>query len=150
MQTTRVDANRIRFADISATDLDPAALLARARSPRCGGLVLFSGDVRDFNQGQSVQHLEYEAYTTLAIRTIEEILSEASERWDLGAALCVHRVGRLSPGESAVLVVTAAPHRAAAYEANQHVIHRVKHEAPIWKKEVYVDGTHRWGHNCDH
>jgi molybdopterin synthase catalytic subunit len=81
---------------------------------------------------------------------MREILSAAARRWELGAAGCVHRVGVLGPGESAVLVVAAAPHRAAAYEANEYIIHRVKHEAPIWKKEVYADGSHRWGHNCDH
>ncbi|MCR9141758.1 MAG: molybdenum cofactor biosynthesis protein MoaE [bacterium] len=138
------------FAEISAVDLDPARFLARARSPRCGGLVLFSGDVRELNLGQSVSHLEYEAHENLAVQTMQEILGAAAERWQLGAAGCVHRVGVLQPGESAVLVVAAAAHRAAAYQANEYIIHRVKHEAPIWKKEVYVDGSHRWGHNCDH
>lgn len=138
------------FAEISATDLDPTVVLARARTTRCGGLVLFSGDVREWNQGQTVVRLEYEAYESLAIKTMREILGAAATRWSLGAAGCIHRVGVLSPGESAVLVVAAAPHRAAAYEANQYIIHHVKHEAPIWKKEVYVDGTHQWGHNCDH
>ena len=140
-------------AQISAELLDAARLLGlleEARSVRCGGLVLFSGEVREFNHGQTVARLEYEAYTALAVKTMREILTAAAERWSLGAAGCIHRVGTLTPGESAVLVVTAAAHRAEAYAANQYVIQRVKHEAPIWQKEVYADGTHVWGHNCEH
>jgi molybdopterin synthase catalytic subunit len=138
------------YAAILAENLDPADVIARVRTRRCGGLVLFSGDVRDHNQGQAVIRLEYEAYEAMAVKTMYAILMEAGERWSLGAAACVHRVGVLGPGESAVLIATAAAHRAEAYAANQYIIGRVKHEAPIWKKEVYADESYRWGHNCEH
>ena len=137
-------------AGLSSVDLDPLDVLTRVKHPGCGGLVLFSGEVRDHNQGQRVLRLEYEAYESMARRVIGEILAEAAERWPLRTAACVHRTGGLEPGQGAVLVAVAAPHRKEAYEANQYIISRVKHEAPIWKKEVYEDGSYAWGHNCGH
>lgn len=137
-------------ARLSAAPLDVAALIAEVQMPSCGGLVLFSGTVRNTNHGKAVARLEYEAHEALATRTMREIFADASERWPIRAVACVHRTGVLMPGEPAVHLVTLAIHRAEAYEANQYIMRRVKHEAAIWKKEVYADGSHLWGHHCDH
>jgi molybdopterin synthase catalytic subunit len=79
---------------------------------------------------------------------VREILSAARERWGLHIAVEQNRVGRLAPGEAAVVVITGSAHRAEAYAANRYIIDRIKHEAPIWKCEHYQDGTHEWGDNC--
>lgn len=134
---------------ISAGPLDIVELLQQAHHPAAGAVVLFSGEVRDHNKGKEVAYLEYETYLPLAVKMIHEILAEAKEKWGLRMAIARHRTGRLGVGEPAVVVITAAPHRREAYEANQHIIHRIKHEAPIWKCEYFSDGTHQWGNNCN-
>jgi molybdopterin synthase catalytic subunit len=136
-------------AFITAEPLDLVDLLSKAHHPGAGAVVLFSGEVRDSNGGRGVDCLEYESYVPLAEKMIREILDGAKEKWGLRVALAQHRIGRLSIGEPAVAVITAAAHRREAYEASQHIIHRIKHEVPIWKCEYFSDGDHRWGNNCN-
>jgi molybdopterin synthase catalytic subunit len=140
-----VEANEV----ISTAPLDLVELLRDAHHPGAGAVVLFSGEVREQNKGREVAYLEYEAYGPLAVKMIHQILVEATEQWGLRVAIAQHRIGRLAIGESAVAVITAAAHRREAYEANQQIIHRIKHEVPIWKCEYFTDGSHQWGNNCN-
>jgi molybdopterin synthase catalytic subunit len=134
---------------ITADSLDIGELLRTAHHPGAGAVVLFSGEVRDNNRGREVAFLEYESYRPLASRMIGEILQEARSKWQLRIAIARHREGRLSVGETAVVVITASAHRSEAYAANRYIIDRIKHEAPIWKCEHYRDGSHEWGNNCN-
>jgi molybdopterin synthase catalytic subunit len=129
--------------------IDLVGLLAGGHHPAAGAVVLFSGEVRDSNNGKAVAFLEYEAHVPLAEKMIAEILAEAKERWNLSVSIAQHRVGRVEIGETAVVVITASAHRSEAYTANRHIIDRIKHEAPIWKCEHYRDGTKEWGNNCN-
>jgi molybdopterin synthase catalytic subunit len=135
----------------SITDkpLDYATLFADFRDPNSGAVVLFSGEVRGNNQGKSVDRLEYEAYVPMAESMIASILDEATSKWSLNKAVCVHRIGKVEVIECAVVVITSSAHRASAYEANKYIIDRVKHEVPIWKHEFFTDGTSEWGENCE-
>ncbi len=90
--------------------------------------------------GGAVAELEYEVFTEMAERTLAELAAEAAERWDVSVAL-VHRTGVVPLGEAAVVIVTAAAHRVAAYEANRHLIEAIKQRLPIWKRERFVDGA---------
>ena len=137
------------FEYISDKPLDIVGLLAQSHDPKAGALVLFSGDVRDNNIGKDVAYLEYEAHSSLASKMIREILEEAIVKWNLNLAIAQHRIGRVGVGESAVVVITSSPHRKEAYQANRHIIDRIKHEVPIWKCEVFADGTKQWGNNCN-
>ena len=105
--------------------------------------------LRNHNVGKAVDHLEYEAHVPMANKIIAGIIEDAHAKWDLHSALCQHRIGKLAVSDSAVIVVTASAHRSEAYDANRYIIDRVKHEATIWKKEVYADGSHAWGSNCN-
>jgi molybdopterin synthase catalytic subunit len=129
--------------------IDIAALLSEAHRPGAGGIVLFSGEVRNTQKNRDVQFLEYEAYAPLAEEMIEAIVEDAKQRWKLQYANAVHRIGRLEISESAVVVITAHAHRKAAYEANQFIIDAIKRDVPIWKCEHFVDGTHEWGTNLE-
>jgi molybdopterin synthase catalytic subunit len=124
-------------------------LLAEGHHPAAGAVVLFSGEVRESNNGKEVAFLEYEAHIPLAEKLIAEVLAEAKWRWNLSVSIAQHRVGRVETGETAVVVITASAHRSEAYTANRHIIDRIKHEAPIWKCEHYRDGTKEWGNNCN-
>jgi molybdopterin converting factor subunit 1 len=106
----------------------------------CGAVVSFVGTVRSSNAGKAVVRLEYEAYPDMALRVFDRIAEEARERW--GCRVVIHhRTGSLDPGVLSVVIAAAAPHRADAFEACRHAIEALKKDAPIWKKEIYPDGT---------
>jgi molybdopterin synthase catalytic subunit len=105
-----------------------------------GGLVTFTGVVRDSSHGRRVERLEYQAYQGMAEQALARIAEEVGARHGCRAAV-IHRVGVLRPGEAAVVIACAAPHRAAAFQACQEVLERLKAEVPIWKREVFSDGA---------
>lgn len=129
--------------------LNLVEMLAGAHHPAAGAVVLFSGEVRNNNLGRQVAYLEYEAHFAIASKMISQILTEASTKWSLHLAIARHRVGKVSVSDSAVVVITASAHRKEAYMANRYIIDRIKHEVPIWKCEVFTDGTKSWGGNCN-
>jgi MoaE-MoaD fusion protein len=105
-----------------------------------GGLVTFSGSVRDQTRGRRVVKLEYEAYPPMAERRLAAIGAEVAERFGGARLAIVHRVGTLLPGELAVVIAAAAPHRREAFLGCEHAIERLKEDVPIWKKEYFEDG----------
>jgi molybdopterin synthase catalytic subunit len=125
-----------------------ALAIGKCQDPKAGAVVLFSGEVRNHSHHKEVLYLEYEAYRSMAEAMIIEIVNEAKKEFKLHQALCIHRTGKVDIGESAVVVITASSHREQAYAANRYIIDRVKHEAPIWKKEYFADASYEWGHNC--
>lgn len=129
--------------------IDFNKVISSLRDPLTGGMVIFSGEVRNQNKNKEVSYLEYEAYEPMAEKIISEIVAEAIERWRLNNAICIHRLGRLEITDCAVIIVTCGVHRAEAYEANRYIIDRVKEEVPIWKNEHFTDGTNEWGNNKD-
>jgi molybdopterin synthase catalytic subunit len=133
---------------LSAEKIDVMALWAQCHHPEAGGIVLFSGEVRNNHQGRAVSHLDYEAAGPMADKMIAALLEEAKQRWGLQVAIAVHRIGRVEVMETAVVVITGAAHRKEAYAANQYIIDRIKHHVPIWKCEYFVDGERAWGGHC--
>jgi molybdopterin synthase catalytic subunit len=121
---------------ISVADLEAAAA-----HPRAGAVCTFQGTVRSPNQGRDVLHLEYEAHETMALARMQRIVDDTRDRWDGARVFLHHRLGRLFPGEPSVVIVVSTPHRAASFEACRHVIERLKEDVPIWKKEVFADGS---------
>lgn len=109
--------------------------------PAHGGLVTFTGVVRERSGGREVVRLEYEAYLPMAVKHLERIGAEIAKRWPDARTSIVHRIGALQVGEVAVAIAVAAPHRAEAFEACRHAIERLKEDVPIWKREVFADGS---------
>jgi molybdopterin synthase catalytic subunit len=115
--------------------------IAAVRGPGMGGIVTFTGMVRRHSRGVAVDHLEYEAYGSMAVREMTRLCEEI-EGEIAGTRLAVeHRVGRLEIGDVAVVIAAAAPHRAEAFTACRAMIDRLKERVPIWKKEVGEDGA---------
>jgi molybdopterin synthase catalytic subunit len=137
------------FPYISETAIDVINLLSRSHDPKAGAVVLFSGEVRDHNAGKDVSYLAYEAHIPIASKMIRQIIEEAAGTWKLNSVVAQHRIGKVAIGEAAVVVITGSPHRKEAYAANQFIIDKIKHEVPIWKCEVFTDGTKQWGNNCN-
>ena len=134
--------------EITTQEISPQQLLQKFASTKSGANVVFYGIIRDEGNGKLVDHLFYEAHEILAENLVNDILQEANKKFKLEFSLAVHRIGKLIPGEIAVGVLTWSKHRKEAYDANEYIIHRIKHEAPIWKKEIFTDGTYVWGNNC--
>ena len=109
-----------------------------------GGFVTFDGKVRNDHQGRAVTALEYEAFDQLAVPEGERLLAEATVKFGLIAARCLHRVGRLAVGDTAVWIGVAAAHRREAFEACEWIIDQLKCRVPIWKKEHFADGDSGW------
>jgi len=131
---------------LSETELPIGAAYDWAIRPQCGAVVLFSGTIRDHADGRTgVEHLTYEAYAEQVVPRFAEIGAELRRRWPAtGRVALLHRVGRLEIGESSVIAVVSAPHRAEAFEAARFAIDALKESAPIWKHEVWADGAD-WG-----
>lgn len=131
---------------ITASTLDVGRVYEWALQPSCGAVVVFSGTVRDHADGRdNVTHLTYEAYEEQAVARMEEILAEARRQWpSIVRVALLHRLGRLSLGESSVLVVVSSPHRPEAFEAGRFCIDTLKVAVPIWKQEEWADGA-AWG-----
>jgi molybdopterin synthase catalytic subunit len=123
--------------------IDPGALLALVQSPERGGVASFLGTVRNHQGGRDVLRLEYSAYGPMAEAECERIVAEAESRWGVAVALR-HRVGKLAIGDTAVAIAAASAHRDDAFLACRYVIEEVKRRVPIWKKEVYADGSVEW------
>jgi len=106
-----------------------------------GAVVTFVGRARDrADDDRTVIELEYELYPEMAASVLAEIAAEAEQRWGAVAAV-VHRHGVVPIGEAAIAIVTAAMHRAEAYDANRFIIEAIKERLPIWKRERFADGT---------
>ena len=120
-----------------------------APTVKAGALVCFEGRVRDNNHGKTVSRLAYSAYAALAEREGDRIVAEAVARFGLLWAACVHRIGALLPGETAVRAWAVSAHRQAAFLACAFIIDEVKARVPIWKHETYADGREEWV-GCDH
>jgi molybdopterin synthase catalytic subunit len=105
-----------------------------------GGLVTFTGAVRDHSKGKRVTRLDYEAYGPMAEKKLAQIGAEAREKWPGTQVAVLHRVGTLLPGDLAVVIAVSAPHRKEAFRACEYVIDRLKEDVPIWKKEFAEDG----------
>jgi molybdopterin synthase catalytic subunit len=106
-----------------------------------GAVVTFVGRARDrADDERTVIQLEYEVYPEMAASVLAEIAAEAEQRWGAVAAV-VHRYGVVPIGEAAIAIVTAAMHRAEAYDANRFIIEATKERLPIWKRERFADGS---------
>lgn len=136
--------------ELTETTIDPSNLRRQMLSHNAGAYASYEGWVRDHNEGKVVTELHYHGYPQLAPSIAEQILGEANDKFSIDEAAIVHRYGILKAGDIAVWVGVTAHHRDAVFLASRYIIDNVKYRLPIWKKEVYTDGTSAWiqNHNC--
>ena len=127
--------------ELTAEPLDARRLEAAVANAGAGAICTFTGVVRDNSRGESVTHLEYEAYPGMAEREMEAIAREIAERWPEARVAMAHRTGPLQIGEASVVVSVSCPHRAEAIAACKWGIDRLKESVPIWKKEFARSGA---------
>jgi molybdopterin synthase catalytic subunit len=140
IQSHAADSFAIAFAPLSID-----RVYALADDPANGAIVVMSGTVRNQTEGKPVVALEYQAYEPMAVQIFQTIAAEIRQRWsDVNRVVIHHRIGRLSIGEISVLVAVGSPHRSEAFAACKYAIDTLKHNAPIWKKEHWADGSSTW------
>jgi molybdopterin synthase catalytic subunit len=127
----------IRVTD-AALSIDEA--VAAVASPAAGAINVFLGVVRDNNLGRSVDHLEYEAYPTMAEKVMRELGEEAVRRFGLIDCAILHRTGPLAIGETSLLVAISSGHRAESFEGGRWLVDEIKKKVPVWKKEIWEGG----------
>lgn len=124
------------------------AMLAGSERPECGALAIFTGTVRNHHEGKPVTGLEYTAHVAIAEKIIQQVEAETREKFSVPLCRIQHRIGRLDIGETAIIVLVRAPHRAEAFEALRYAVDATKHRAPIWKEEFYPDGSSSFVTGC--
>jgi molybdopterin synthase catalytic subunit len=132
---------RVMLAD---RPIDVSALIAEVSDDSCGAASIFLGCVRNVNDGRAVTGIEYSAYRSMAEREMNAIAREASEKFGVSRLVVEHRLGELGLGDVSVAVVVAHPHRGPSLDATRYVIEELKKRVPIWKLELYADGTREW------
>ncbi len=119
------------------------AVVAEVADERAGAIATFTGTTRRQSRGRTVTHLDYDAYTGMAEKVMEEIVEELKRRYDLCEVAITHRTGHVGIGDTSVAIAVSAPHRADALAACRDAIDELKERVPLWKKEVY-EGGEEW------
>ena len=119
------------------------SLAESLKTNQAGAVASFSGDVRDNDADKSVTSLTYEVHPS-AQGVIEEITDRIAAKHDVIAVAVAHRYGEIAMGETAFAVVVTAVHRGPAFAACEEIVSTVKEELPIWKYQVFADGTNEW------
>lgn len=88
-----------------------------------------------------VVELEYEAYVPMAKKVLLEIIKEARSKWNLKHIAIYHRTGVVPVGKVSVIVATSSKHRGDSIDSARYLIDELKDRCPIWKREVYEDGS---------
>jgi molybdopterin synthase catalytic subunit len=145
-ETSAAGARREPVVRVSEVPLDLAAHEAAVADARAGAVVSFQGVVRDHDHGRGVTLLEYEGHPT-AEAILREVATEVAADPDVYAVAVSHRVGTLEIGDVALVAAVSTAHRAAAFAACARLVDEAKARLPIWKRQVFTDGTDEWV-NC--
>ena len=125
--------------------LDSERLCASLRRHDAGAVVNFTGTVRaDAQCNRQLIALDYEAYEEMALQQMTAIRQRAIDTMNVLDAVIAHRLGRLKLGETSIFVTVLTAHRAEGFDACRWIVDQVKADVPIWKKDVWSDGTEAW------
>jgi molybdopterin synthase catalytic subunit len=133
----------VRLVDLRQEPLSVDEVLVAVRDPAAGGVVVFVGAVRDEDGGRSVATLDYTAHPT-AVGVLARVADEVAALPGVVAVAAVHRDGHLDVGDVAVVVAVSAGHRGDAFVAARRLIDELKARTPIWKRQLFVDGSQEW------
>ncbi|HCG91121.1 MAG TPA: hypothetical protein DEZ08_04715 [Dehalococcoidia bacterium] len=129
--------------EITHEKINPEIITQATMKDTNGAIVTFLGTTRDSFDGKRVITLEYEAYEKMALQKLSEIINDVKKEYNIDDISISHRIGTVGVGEISLVVAVASPHRLEAFQACNTLVDRLKDVVPIWKKEVYSDGT-RW------
>lgn len=135
--------------ELTSHPLDPDQFTSAVRRGANGAVVTFLGTTRDNFDGKRVLTLEYEAFDEMAVKKLEEVRQELLTEFGLDEIAIGHRIGTVGIGEISLVVAVGSPHRKEGFYACHKAVDRIKEVVPIWKKEIYEDGS-RWVACEDH
>jgi molybdopterin synthase catalytic subunit len=136
-------AGRVSISQVTAERLDLQAHLTAVSDAAAGATVSFSGVVRDHDDGRSVTELEYHEHPSAA-SIVAGVASEIAARDGVIAVAVSHRIGLLRVGDVALAAAVSAAHRREAFDACSDLVDEVKRRLPVWKRQVFVDGSDEW------
>ena len=136
----------IRLVEVVDRPLSLAALEALVADPAAGAVVSFSGNVRDHDHGRDVVSLNYEGHPS-AEEVLRDVAEQIAAEHDVVALAVAHRIGDLAIGDAALIAVVSAAHRGEAFRACAALVDLTKEKLPVWKHQVFADGTDEWV-NC--
>ncbi|RMI09141.1 molybdenum cofactor biosynthesis protein MoaE [Cellulomonas triticagri] len=136
-------AHEVVRTGITTAPVSAAVLAAAVGRPAAGAVVTFDGVVRDHDGGRPVQGVEYVAHPS-AGAVLADVAARVAGRHEVDALAVEHRTGELAVGDGALAVAVAAAHRAEAFRAAADLVDEVKAALPVWKRQVFADGTHEW------
>lgn len=134
---------RVAFTAVGPDPLDVAAHVAAVESPDAGAVVTFAGAVRDHDRGRQVTGIEYVAHPSTA-DVLAEVVAEVTAAGDAEAVAVSHRVGTLPVGTVVFVVAVSGAHRRETFELAMRLVDEIKHRLPVWKRQVFPDGTDEW------
>lgn len=114
--------------------------------PAWGAITTFEGVTRedvDEKHGKIIR-LDYDAYREMALQQMKRLAAQAAKKWSLGRVALIHRLGSVPPAEASVIIAVASTHRNEGFAACRWLIDTLKKDVPIWKKDVYQDGSVKW------
>jgi molybdopterin synthase catalytic subunit len=136
----------VDWIELNAEPIDAGRAVAFVSTPAAGGIDVFLGCTRAETgpDGRRLVALDYEAYTEMAMKQLRLLASEARARWPVVRLAILHRVGRVELAQPSVVIAVATPHRAESFDACRWLIDALKVDVPIWKREVWDDGSGSW------
>jgi molybdopterin synthase catalytic subunit len=137
---------KVRIAEVTDSPLEVAAHSAATREAGAGADVSFCGVVRDHDGGRTVLELEYTSHPSAA-GVLRAVADEIAADPAVLAVAVSHRIGVLRVGDVALVASVTAAHRKQAFDSCQRLVDEVKARLPIWKRQVFADGTDEWV-NC--
>ncbi|HEY5514662.1 MAG TPA: molybdenum cofactor biosynthesis protein MoaE [Pengzhenrongella sp.] len=139
----RPPARAVVRAQVTEEQIDPAAHAAEVDRPEAGAVVTFAGVVRDHDDGRSVDRIAYAAHPDAA-DVLARIAEDVAARTEVEALAVSHRISGFGIGECALAVAVSAAHRGQAFAAAALLVDEVKRLLPVWKRQVFTDGTDEW------
>lgn len=133
----------VALCGIRSDPMDLAEVAAAVGHQRAGGVVTFTGVVRDHDRGRRVTRLAYTAHPN-APGLLARVAADVAADDGVIAVAVLHRVGTLEIGEEAVVMAVSAAHRGEAFRACARLIDELKARVPIWKEQGFADGTREW------
>jgi molybdopterin synthase catalytic subunit len=136
-------ARRVQLTNLTQEPLDVTAHTALVAGAASGAVVSFAGVVRDHDGGRPVEAIEYVAHPTAAA-VLARVVAEVCAGSEAEAVAVSHRVGPLAVGDAALVVAVAGVHRAEAFATAMELVDEIKRQLPVWKRQVFPDGTDEW------